>query len=269
VEFINFCISVYFFLQTDIIKNKFFVIISALICLFILHKLFINIIKYGILDVFSQKNNSKKSDKLLSKKIRKAEEIKILFTTGSGFFGSYKTDLLAAIKNGAKIKILIGTKNSVFLNDINVIEDRVNKVVDINLEVDRVLGIVTEIRESNNNEKGSIELEHYSTEFRTSMILIKYKKEKWGKITLTLPPAKAADSLSFYIRGKIIIIEKIENIYKQCKKHFYKKRKENENKEQNNGSENNIVDNIYERCENHFDEIWTTHGVGRQRPVSK
>jgi hypothetical protein len=61
------------------------------------------------------------------------------------------------------------------------------------------------------------------------MILIDTGKGKWGKITLTLPPAKAADSMSFYIRGKL-----------KC---FF-------NKE---------ADNIFEQCEKHFDEIWELH----------
>ena len=223
MEYINFFATILTILQSDPYKVILLILVFALIVLIPTYKLIINSIRYGLLDFFSQKDNPKKSDKVLSEKIRKADEIKILFTTGAGFFSSFKTSLIPAIKNNATIKILIGAKDQLFLNDVNRIEGRpINS--NINLEVDQVIRVVEEIRKAAGVDNTRIELKHFSTEFRTSMILIDSGKGKWGKLTLTLPPAKAADSMSFYIRGKL----------------FYNKNK----------------DNIYEQCENHFDEIW-------------
>jgi hypothetical protein len=180
-------------------------------------KLLINSIKYGLLDVFSQKDNTQKSNLKLSKKIRNAKKIDILYTTGAGFFGAFKTDFLSALKNEATIRVLIGAKGGLFLKDVNDIEGRTDDN-DINPEVESVNRIIAEIRQQAEVADTSIMLEHFSTEFRTSMILIDSGKEKWGKITLTLPPLKAADSISFYIKGKPN--KNSDSIYEQCQKHF-------------------------------------------------
>jgi hypothetical protein len=51
------------------------------------------------------------------------------------------------------------------------------------------------------------------------MVLIKDKKteRKWGWITLTLPPAKAVNTISFEIQSKN---SSKDNIYNQCLEHF-------------------------------------------------
>jgi hypothetical protein len=198
-----------------------FVIVS--IGLILKYKLVINSIKYGLLDVFSQKDNTQKSNKKLSKKIRNAKKIDILYTTGAGFFGAFKTEFISALKeNGADIRVLIGAKNQLFLKDVSDIEGR-PPVDDINLEVEKVIGTIAEIRKAAGVDDTRIKLEHFSTEFRTSMILIDSGEKKWGKLTLTLPPLKAADSISFYIGGgKLSYNKNSDNIYEQCKDHFNK-----------------------------------------------
>jgi hypothetical protein len=50
------------------------------------------------------------------------------------------------------------------------------------------------------------------------MILIESKSdERWGWVTLTLPPLKAVDTFSFEIESKK---SEYDNIYNQCKYHF-------------------------------------------------
>jgi len=200
------------------------ILITVLLGLLLLKcNLLINSIRYGLLEVFSQKDNTQKSNVKLSKKIRKAKEIKILFTTGAAFFGNFKTDLLKALKyhgDDIKVKVLIGAKAQLFLNDVNGIEGRPPKE-NINSEVDKIIGIIAWIREKAGVDDRRIELRHFSTEFRASMILIDPGKgRKWGKLTLTLPPAKAIDSMSFYIRSKILNNKNSDNIYEQCEDHF-------------------------------------------------
>jgi len=223
MEEISFIASIFSLLQLDLQKNIPIFTVLVFIILILTYKLIINSIKYGLLDIFSQKGNFHKFDVILSKKIRKANEIKILLTTGARFFNNLRADLLSAIKdnNAESIKILIGTKDHVFLNDVKKIEDRADKN-DINSEIDTVIGIIEGIRKEAGDLGNRIELKHFSTEFRASIILIDSGKEKWGKITLTLPPAKASDSMSFFIRGKIFYNKKADNIFEQCENHFNK-----------------------------------------------
>ena len=195
-------------------------IISA-ICIYLKEKinqpLLLKCNRTGILDI---QHDGKCSNEKMSDKIRNAEKIDIFFYAGSGFFNAFQNELVDALeKNRAEIHIIIGTTNSLFLNDLDKIEFKYHRgsTRSISTEIDIIKSYIEEWREKRAVGKGTIELKHFSTELRMSMILIKLKNgEEWGWITLAMPPIKAIDTISFEIENNSEGV----NLYKQSKKHF-------------------------------------------------
>jgi hypothetical protein len=174
--------------------------------------------KLGIIDAYCQKN-SDKNEKYLNQRILDANKIDLFFTTGQGFFNKYQAVIVEAMRrNRVEIRTIVGERDSVFLNGVSEIENKYGERVkkrDINKEINTTEDFILDLRKRAEG-KGQIELKHFKTEFRTSMILIESDTEKWGLITLTTPPFKAAESVAFVIKDT-----KDENvIYKQCEKHF-------------------------------------------------
>jgi hypothetical protein len=169
----------------------------------------------GIIDIYGQFNE--KDNNFMKRKIKDAEHIDLFFTTGKGFLNACQSELVTALKNGAKIRIIAGTNDSIFLKNVNDIEVQ-SKIRDKNRsihdEIDDMKIFINDFKTRSLGE-GSIELRHFSTEFRTSMILLESKNGKWGWVTLTTPPFKAVDSVEFLIQCNYKT-----DIYSQCKKHF-------------------------------------------------
>jgi len=171
--------------------------------------------KFGIVDVYSNSNESRK----IENKIKNAKTIDLFFQTGQAFFNKFQSAIVHTIKeNNTKIRIIVGKKDSVFLKDISNIEIKFknrSENRELNNEINAIEEFVHDFK-ARTHKDASIGLKHFSTEFRTSMILIKTLKDEWGWVTLTTPPLKTADSISF----EIINNSNKDNIYKQCKKHF-------------------------------------------------
>lgn len=174
--------------------------------------------KLGIIDIYYQKN-SDKNEKYLKRQIMDAKRIDLFFTTGQGFFNAYQSVIVDAMKkNRTEIRTIVGKKDSLFLNGAGEIEKKYgkrDKKQDINTEIDNIKNFIFDFR-TRAGGSGKIEIKHFETEFRTSMVLIESDKEKWGLITLTTPPLKAVDSVAFVIKD----IKDGKTIYKQCEEHF-------------------------------------------------
>jgi len=175
-------------------------------------------LKIGILDI---ENHGKCSDLKMIDMIRNARSIDLFFYTGDGFFRVFQNHIVEALKNNnAEIRIIIGTENSLFLDDLNKIEVN-NKIRyekrNINDEVGPIINFYNEFRTTRAPGCGSIELRHFRTELRMSLVLIKLNSNyEWGWVTLSMPPIKAIDTISFEIENNSENI----NLYKQCKNHF-------------------------------------------------
>jgi len=167
--------------------------------------------KVGIVDVF---NVADSDPKKMKDEISNAKKIYLFFTTGKPFFNFFGDSLVKAMANQADIRIIVGTENSLFLNDINKIRKK-GTSRDIHNEI-------KEIKEYLNNywtrasKSGKFEIRHFSTEFRTNIILTESDKDKFGWITLITPPLLAENSISFMVKDNGVK----ENMYNQCKDHF-------------------------------------------------
>ena len=186
----------------------------------------------GIVNIIQQKDKFNKNYKKIPEKIKKASEICAFFTTGHGFFKANEEALKYAANNNIldNVRVIIGKKDSAFLTKVAEVEIKAGWKSDINSihnEITSVIDILEDIKKALKRNV-SIEIRYVETEFRASMVLIKSrsmegkKKEKWGWVTLTLPPAKARNSISFEIEG----------------------------------SEGKDKDDIYSQCEDHFNSIW-------------
>jgi hypothetical protein len=231
--------SIFWFLLSTIftVLNKYFFnqkILEILPIIFLLIGLvfiFIIVNKYrqiklqylntGILNIFQQRRENNKNYSIMTKKLENANTIRVFLTTGLKFFTNNENAIEYAIKNNkAKVFVLIADKKARFLMDVNELErkgDERAEFKDIRDEIPAVENILNEITARTGNIK-AIEIKHFHTEFRTSMILIEKDNEPgWGWITLTLPPAKAVNTISFEIESKN---PKDDNIYNQCIRHF-------------------------------------------------
>lgn len=147
--------------------------------------------------------------------------IDIIYTTGSPFFNYFRDILLQSARMGAIIRILIATKGSDFLSDLAALqiegEEFARKTLD-NYITD-VEGIIKEINNlARNVNVVPIQLMHYRTEFRNTIVLIETRQTKIGFITLMLPPKISHNLLSFTINGNDM--ENEQNLYRMSKEHF-------------------------------------------------
>ncbi|MDR1173878.1 MAG: hypothetical protein LBK83_00230 [Treponema sp.] len=181
----------------------------------------------GIIRLIQQRRDIvKKNPENMSDKLQNARRIKIFLTTGLGFFETnYRAIQQAIHDNEAEAQVIIANKESEFLEAVAQMETKVNKRTKnmiIQNEIDEVKNKLVEINDIIKKEKNTgkeyIKIKYFNTEFRLSMILIESKNgERWGWVTLTLPPLKAVDTFSFEIESKN---QKDDNIYNQCNTHF-------------------------------------------------
>jgi len=199
----------------------------AFLLLFI--RQFIKMNTVGIINIFPQEDNDILHKNKLKNKIENANIIRLFFTTGRGFFINNKDAVSTAIKNGAEIQVLLAKKDSAFLSDVAIMEKNAVETLSldsIHKEVDDVYDKISLIRaEQSAKVEGKIAVKYYETEFRMSIILIETKdKNDWGWVTVTLPPAKAVNTISFEIERNKHAKDKSkhtkDNMYTQCKTHF-------------------------------------------------
>lgn len=170
--------------------------------------------------------------------VKNISRIDIIYTTGSPFFRNFKDTFTQSIKMNAKIRILIATKETDFIKDLAGIQidgEESPETKNLNENIAEVERIISEVNSDAAKNDKKIELKHYTTEFRNTIVLIeatetikiketkgiiktKETKQRFGFITLMLPPRKSRNSLLFRISDT----ENALSLYKMSEKHFQK-----------------------------------------------
>ena len=121
-----------------------------------------------------------------------AERLDLLFISGSQFFSNNEYILKLAMDRGMKIRFLCSQVDTVFLSDLERLEERTkqrksgSKISD---EIEKVLELYDEYLKN-----GKMEIRFYSTEYRLPFMLVYKKKNKNNLMTIkaflrvTLPP---------------------------------------------------------------------------------
>lgn len=154
--------------------------------------------KYGFKSFVSTDNISENEYRHI---FSHANEIKILFVTGTNFFKNIKHQemIKKALKRGAKIEILLARKNSQFLKDIYNLEFCFSNREfgnTLDSEVETVQKILDDINKDSTNK---LLIRYFSTEYRLPLIIASFGHDSNEKIMtwlqITLPPAKASNHL--------------------------------------------------------------------------
>jgi hypothetical protein len=139
----------------------------------------------------------------LSSNIADARAIAIMSTSGDRIIEIQKPYLIEAVLSGSQIRVLVPERDGAFIHDVEESEQRLPERDSISDEIRRVkrrLGeVLTEANQSarlnpESSIVGSIQMGSFSTHLRSTMILC---DDAWGWVTMTLPPARAAETPSF------------------------------------------------------------------------
>ena len=164
-----------------------------------------------------------------------ADRLDLFFISGSQFFSNNEYILKLAMDRGMKIRFLCSQVDTVFLSDLERLEERNrqrNSGSKISDEIEKVLELYDEYLKN-----GKMEIRFYSTEYRLPFMLVYKKKNKNNVMTIkaflrvTLPPYNWKSN--FALIGERKITEETES-------------------SKSNGSE---VDFIL-MMENHFNCVW-------------
>lgn len=143
--------------------------------------------------------------------LKNATELNIMFTTGKTFFVSNSSLLTEFVANGGNIKFLCVQPNTDEMRKIQQIEEEA--INNTRLAIHEELGIVvsefTEIlmraKQQNKTDKpiGTIKIGFCNSLFRSSFILFlnNTTNKNYGWFTITLPPAKSRETVSFAIES--------------------------------------------------------------------
>lgn len=151
---------------------------------------------YGFLGI----NGTWQTTREVKQMCKNAKQIKIINVSGVNYYKTYKTELLAAMKNGAEVQVLIADPDSGFLTDIEEMEKN-------------TIRFGKPIREENTFIKTEIEkmlveygstpmrIRLYNSEYRLPFILAYYRDSSvhaW--LSITLPPLRSGDAM--VLRGE-------------------------------------------------------------------
>ena len=165
-------------------------------------------------------NDSRRyNEKFIDCLTNSCSELKLLTTTGQGLIINHKTEFEQFLLSGKDICILIGLKNSPFLNEVGLSESTLDysRTNSLNDETNTVLNACVEIfahasakaKEEANEKRtgkriGSFKIAGFNTQFRSTIVLCELNNNnQWGWVTITLPPAKALGSVSLEFDSRL------------------------------------------------------------------
>lgn len=132
----------------------------------------------------------------MSEKIKKARKIKIITTTGAGFFRKYNISdyknnpLCHALKNGCEIELLLGNPSGPLFCDVEALEGREDG--SLNNEFSLIISELQKLFSEVQGEGcGTIKVGNVDASLRQTVILISNETSSWGWATMTLPPARS------------------------------------------------------------------------------
>ena len=154
--------------------------------------------------------------KKLERELEKSSTLKIFYTTGARFFGANEELLAKFIARGGIVQLLCSKPDSETLNDVQLIEEAFlgsprqlihQEIVTCISTMKNILGSA----EKFNNEYfqgqklGKIQFGFSSSLFRSSILICESSNgaQSWGWLTITLPPYKSKDTVSFEITGEL------------------------------------------------------------------
>jgi hypothetical protein len=128
-----------------------------------------------------------------------SRQIRIMVTNGDNLFEIYRLSLIQALMNGADIRVLVPKPGSDFVKDVEESESIhvKRKGFDqriMNVEV-RLKDCLEEARSNSPASLGTASVGFFTTHLRSTMVLC----EDWGWLTITLPPLRATETVSFEI----------------------------------------------------------------------
>ncbi|MDR2589602.1 MAG: hypothetical protein LBC71_01245 [Oscillospiraceae bacterium] len=146
------------------------------------------------------------SDDYIKDKIKNSHKIKILYTAGDIFFSLNMESFKKALDNGAEMKVILATKNSMYVKETMEMEKEKHSNNDINRNITKAVGELEHwIKEC---PKGKIIIKHFNTQFRANIMII----DDTAYYTPLLPPRHSRHSLTFRLKkGRVL---------KDCSDHF-------------------------------------------------
>ena len=152
--------------------------------------------KHGIESI----NNALLDTGVLVNKVKEADEIIILSTTGASLIKKLSTEaFLNALLNRAKIKVIVPNQYSDFLYNVAELE-RPNQTKErfdeLNEEFNSVLGYLIEVYTKAKRIKddiGTIECFCAYNMLRQTIILVRKNEDVFGSLSITIPPKKTVD----------------------------------------------------------------------------
>jgi len=143
----------------------------------------------------------------MEENIELSKEIRFITTSGTRFLDAYKRSISRAIAKGANVKILVPKPDSIFVRDVGESEregergkERQEEISQEIREVERrlveYLNEAKRLASTSPQNVGNVSIGYYTTHLRSTIILC---DDRWAWLTITLPPLRAAESLSFEI----------------------------------------------------------------------
>lgn len=135
----------------------------------------------------------------LGPRIRVAEQVKIMFTSGATFLALHHEDLLACLQRGGRIRVLLAKPQSEFVEDVERAEGRSmrGEISDeIMHSIERLNRLV---REAASTKKGgkllptsAVEYGHYRTHLRLSLVIV---DDRYCYAILCYSPKRTTEAL--------------------------------------------------------------------------
>ena len=159
----------------------------------------------------SSMNNKITDNPLLIEKVKTADEIVILSTTGASIIKILSSHAFVdALKNKATIKIIVPNQDSQFLRDVARSERPDNleaRFKELHDEFDQAMGYLIEAykkAKSQQDDVGVIEYYCSYTLLRQTLVLTKKDNDVYGSMSTTLPPRRTVDGTpTLTFKGKI------------------------------------------------------------------
>lgn len=165
--------------------------------------------------------DGKADSRTMTSHLESSKEIRIIVTSGTRFLDGYRRAISKAIASGASVRVLLPQADSDFVKDVGESERegeggeiRRNEIAQEIKEAEaRFSEYVAEAAKIKPTAlTGSISVGYYTTHLRSTLILC---DNKWGWLTITLPPLRASETLSLELEQT-----ESECLLNDCIRHF-------------------------------------------------
>lgn len=156
--------------------------------------------------------------KILSTKISSSRTVRIMSTSATRLLEIQKPYLMRCVAQGGDLRILVPMPEAEFLKDVDEVEGRnpedsiANEVRQAPRRLDEIRELAEDRASRSGQQLGTLSLGHFSTHLRSTLVVC---DELWGWLTVTLPPARAAETASFELVGG-----SLNPLLDDCIRHF-------------------------------------------------